>query len=85
MWRPIPDFVRAGLSADLPVTGTSLDAIYDEYCELVRPYALGNVHPRFFGWVHGGGTPTGMIAELATARSGRVFNVDASGRSLPLG
>jgi aromatic-L-amino-acid decarboxylase len=64
VWRPIPDFVRASLSADLPRDGMSLDAIYDDYCELVRPYALGNVHPRFFGWVHGGGTPTGMIAEM---------------------
>ena len=31
---------------------------------LVQPYATGNLHPRFMGWVHGGGNPVGMLAEL---------------------
>jgi glutamate/tyrosine decarboxylase-like PLP-dependent enzyme len=31
---------------------------------LVVPYATGNTHPRFLGWVHGGGTLTGMLAEM---------------------
>jgi glutamate/tyrosine decarboxylase-like PLP-dependent enzyme len=30
----------------------------------VLPYALGNVHPGFMGWVQGGGTPVGMVAEM---------------------
>jgi hypothetical protein len=28
----------------------------------VLPFAAGNVHPGFMGWVHGGGTPVGMLA-----------------------
>ena len=31
------------------------------------PYALGNTHPRFMGWVHGGGTGIGMLAEMLAA------------------
>jgi glutamate/tyrosine decarboxylase-like PLP-dependent enzyme len=30
----------------------------------VQPYSTGNLHPRFMGWVHGGGNPVGMLAEL---------------------
>jgi aromatic-L-amino-acid decarboxylase len=33
----------------------------------VQPYATGNLHPRFMGWVHGGGNPVGMLAELLAA------------------
>ena len=28
------------------------------------PYTTGNLHPRFMGWVHGGGNPVGMLAEM---------------------
>ena len=27
----------------------------------------GNLHPRFMGWVHGGGNPVGMLAEILAA------------------
>jgi glutamate/tyrosine decarboxylase-like PLP-dependent enzyme len=33
----------------------------------VLPYAQGNVHPGFMGWVNGGGTPVGMVAEMLVA------------------
>ena len=33
-------------------------------CADVLPYASGNAHPGFMGWVQGGGTPVGMLAEM---------------------
>ena len=33
----------------------------------ILPYAAGNVHPGFMGWVHGGGTVEGMLAEMLAA------------------
>ena len=33
----------------------------------VLPYPTGNIHPRFWGWVMGTGTPTGMLAEMLAA------------------
>jgi len=33
----------------------------------VLPYAVGNAHPGFMGWVHGGGTPVGMLTEMLAA------------------
>lgn len=67
VWRPIPDEVRAAMRTDVPREGTDLAEVYREFSEHVAPYATGNVHPAFMGWVHGGGTPVGMIADMLAA------------------
>jgi aromatic-L-amino-acid decarboxylase len=67
VWSPIPDDVRARFRARLPETPTSLDEVYREFADFVLPYATGNVHPGFMGWVHGGGTAVGMLAEMLAA------------------
>jgi len=43
------------------------EAVYAEFLERVLPYAMGNPHPRFWGWVMGNGTVTGMLAEMLAA------------------
>jgi len=40
---------------------------YQEFADHIVPYATGNVHPGFMGWVHGGGTAVGMLAEMLAA------------------
>src|SRR5438045_7934841 len=56
VWQPIPDAVRAAVRTDLPRAATDLAEVYREFSEHVAPYATGNVHPGFMGWVPGGGT-----------------------------
>ena len=46
---------------------TDLDEVYREFTDFIVPYATGNVHPGFMGWVHGGGTAVGMLAEMLAA------------------
>ncbi len=41
----------------------------------MRPYQLGNSHPRFWGWVLGTGTPMGMIAEMLAASTDAVSGI----------
>lgn len=67
VWRPIPEDVRAAFRADLPREVSDLAEVYREFAEHVAPYATGNVHPGFMGWVHGGGTAVGMLAEMLAA------------------
>ncbi|MBR0777059.1 aspartate aminotransferase family protein [Bradyrhizobium diazoefficiens] len=67
VWQPIPDEVRAAFKADVPRAGNELADVYREFAEHVAPYATGNVHPAFMGWVHGGGTAVGMVAEMLAA------------------
>ena len=64
VWRPMPEASRLALRRGLPRGPTPAEAVYQEFQRLVQPYATGNLHPRFMGWVHGGGNPVGMLAEL---------------------
>jgi len=67
VWQPIPDQVRARFHAELPRTPCDVGEVYREFTDFVVPYATGNVHPGFMGWVHGGGTAVGMLAEMLAA------------------
>jgi aromatic-L-amino-acid decarboxylase len=67
VWQPIPDEVRAQFRERLPYQPSDLGEVYREFSELIAPYATGNVHPGFMGWVHGGGTAVGMLAEMLAA------------------
>ncbi len=76
VWRPMPDEVRAAWHEPMPRNCTDLEDVYAEYRRLVAPYGVGNRHPRFFGWVHGGGTAIGMLAEMLAAG----LNANCGGR-----
>ncbi len=81
VWQPIPDTVRSVFNADLPVSPTDLAVVYREFQQFVMPYAAGNVHPGFMGWVHGGGTAVGMLAEMLAGG----LNANVGGRDqMPL-
>lgn len=67
VWQPIPDEVRAAFRSDVPREAGDLAEVYREFSEQIAPYATGNVHPGFMGWVHGGGTAVGMLAEMLAA------------------
>jgi len=67
VWQPIPDEVRARFHGDLPIAPAALATVHQEFMRHILPYATGNVHPGFMGWVHGGGTPAGMLAEMLAA------------------
>src|SRR3954452_21052762 len=67
VWQAIPDEGRAAFRTDVPRDASDLADVYREFAEHVAPYATGNVHPGFMGWVHGGGTAVGMLAEMLAA------------------
>jgi aromatic-L-amino-acid/L-tryptophan decarboxylase len=67
VWQPIPEAVRARFREALPQAPTDLGEVYREFSEFIAPYATGNVHPGFMGWVHGGGSAVGMLAEMLAA------------------
>jgi aromatic-L-amino-acid/L-tryptophan decarboxylase len=64
VWQPAPHDIRKQFQQALPQAPKSLDAVLDDFERLIKPYANGNDHPLFMGWVHGAGTPVGMIAEM---------------------
>lgn len=81
VWQPIPADVRAAFDAPLPAGPVPLAVAHERFMTQVLPYAVGNTHPRFMGWVHGGGTVEGMLAEMLAAG----LNANVGGRDqMPL-
>ncbi|MBV8155334.1 MAG: cytochrome D ubiquinol oxidase subunit I [Candidatus Eremiobacteraeota bacterium] len=75
-WQPVPAEVRERLREPLPLDPSELTDVYREFTENVLPYPTGNIHPRFFGWVHGSGTPSGALADFLAA----IMNSNVGGR-----
>jgi glutamate/tyrosine decarboxylase-like PLP-dependent enzyme len=48
----------------------ALAQVYDEVAQYVRPYPMGNIHPRFWAWFMGAGNFTGALAEFLAAVDG---------------
>ena len=67
VWQPIPSQARQEFRRSLPAQSTDLSQLHDIFMNQVLPYSVGNVHPGFMGWVHGGGTAVGMLAEMLAA------------------
>jgi glutamate/tyrosine decarboxylase-like PLP-dependent enzyme len=66
-WRPMPLEVKKGLEEPVPQIGMPLEQVYERFLRDILPYPTGNAHPRFWGWVMGNGTPTGMLADMLAA------------------
>jgi glutamate/tyrosine decarboxylase-like PLP-dependent enzyme len=67
VWQPIPDAARAQFRDVIPRKPSDLTEVYRGFSDFIMPYTTGNVHPGFMGWVHGGGSPVGMLAEMLAA------------------
>ncbi|HZT87304.1 MAG TPA: pyridoxal-dependent decarboxylase [Stellaceae bacterium] len=76
VWRAVPPATKQALKTGLPRGGTPLPRVCEDFLSLIFPYPTGNIHPRFFGWVHGTGTATAMLAELCAA----AMNSNCGGR-----
>lgn len=66
-WQPIPAGVKRELKKPLPQEPHPVEEIYADFVDQILPYPLGNIHPRFWGWVIGTGSATGMLAEMLAA------------------
>jgi aromatic-L-amino-acid decarboxylase len=64
VWRPVPPEIRAALEEPTPRGPTDAAEVYRQFRERVLPYPNGNIHPRFWGWVMGTGTPLAMLADM---------------------
>lgn len=75
-WRPVDAAARAALALGDARAGGGYAPLVDGLAHDVMPYATGNTHPRFFGWVHGTGLASGLLAEMVAA----TMNSNCGGR-----
>ncbi|GIZ52698.1 pyridoxal phosphate-dependent decarboxylase family protein [Noviherbaspirillum aridicola] len=67
VWQPAPQEVRDAFREPLPRQPTPLAEVHARFLDEILPYGIGNAHPGFMGWVQGGGTAVGMLAEMLAA------------------
>jgi glutamate/tyrosine decarboxylase-like PLP-dependent enzyme len=67
VWQHVPDQVKAHFTGAVPQHPQPPEEVYEEFVEKVLPYPMGNIHPRFWGWILGTGTVMGAFAELLAA------------------
>ncbi|KXV24604.1 pyridoxal phosphate-dependent decarboxylase family protein [Gluconobacter japonicus] len=77
VWQHMPQDARNALRTGFPEQGQSLEELHGRFTDFVVPYGNGNTHPGFMGWVHGAGTPIGMLAEMLAGG----MNANCGGRS----
>ncbi len=76
VWRRQSYEGRRRFQDPAPRRGTDLTRIHEDFRTRILPHGAGNLHPRFFGWVHGGGTAVGMVAEMLAG----ALNANLGGR-----
>jgi aromatic-L-amino-acid/L-tryptophan decarboxylase len=67
VWKAIPHEAKEFLQTGIPLQPQSIESVYEEFKQFILPYTKGNIHPRFWAWVQGTGTPFGMLAEMLAA------------------
>ena len=77
VWQPAPVTARERFQQPLPRDAARSGEVLGDVRTHVIPYATGNLHPGFMGWVHGAGTPAGMVAEMVAAG----LNMNCGGRN----
>ena len=68
VWHPIPAEDKDNFLQPLPRESQPVEEVYGEFLEHILPNPMGNIHPRFWGWVMGNGSATGMFAEMLALR-----------------
>ena len=66
-WVSIPRETKEFLESPVPVVGEDIESIYAEFKKHILPFPGGNIHPRFWAWVQGTGTPFGALSEFLAA------------------
>ncbi|MDG1016143.1 MAG: pyridoxal-dependent decarboxylase [Woeseiaceae bacterium] len=64
VWKALPSDSKNLFSESLPITGSSESEVYEEVKNHILPYPTNNIHPRFWSWVGGTGTPSQLIADM---------------------
>ncbi|MHA1990264.1 MAG: pyridoxal phosphate-dependent decarboxylase family protein [Candidatus Hodarchaeales archaeon] len=64
IWTQPPEDVLSKFKKPLPKEGDEPESIYDEIMSDIIPYGMGNIHPRFWGWVIGNGSYFGALGDF---------------------
>lgn len=67
VWQRLPEASQGQFRRALPRDPTPLPEVLSVFEQHILPYAVGNSHPGFMGWAHGGGNVVGLLADMLAA------------------
>jgi len=68
VFQPMSPAERATLMQEsLGAAGVQPETVLERFRAAVMPHAMGNGHPRFFGWVNSPPAPVGVVADFLAA------------------
>ena len=76
VWTPVPEQDKIELMQPPPTSPRATSSVCDDVARLIMPFPTGNIHPRFFGWVHGSGTASAVLPAIVSA----LMNANVGGR-----
>ncbi|MFI5155767.1 MAG: pyridoxal phosphate-dependent decarboxylase family protein [Chitinophagales bacterium] len=81
VWQKPSSYAIKSMQQPLPEWPSDTESVYDDFLTQVLPFNTNNIHPRFWSWVEGGGTPFGMLSDMLA--SGMNANL-AIGNHMPM-
>jgi aromatic-L-amino-acid decarboxylase len=66
-WNHIDQKTKSGFQQHIPLQPSPAEDVYHRFNHDVLPYPTGNLHPRFWAWADGNGTPFTMLTEMLAA------------------
>ncbi len=81
VWQKPSGYAIKSMQQPLPEWPSDTESVYDDFLTQVLPFNTNNIHPRFWAWVEGGGTPFGMLSDMLA--SGMNSNL-AIGNHMPM-
>ncbi len=67
VWSAMPKDAKQQFEQGLPYQPIDANEVYADFMKYILPYNKGNVHPRFWAWVQGTGTPVSVFADMLAA------------------
>jgi len=67
VWQAPTAEVKKFFQQPPPANGSAIETIYADFKTNILPYPTGNIHPRFWGWVMGNGSPFAMLGDMLAA------------------
>jgi len=67
VWQPISQESKDFFSGNIPRLPEGEEQAYQDFKDQILSNPMGNIHPRFWGWVMGNGIPYAAMAELLAA------------------
>jgi aromatic-L-amino-acid decarboxylase len=67
VWQPISQEVKDFFAQPVPENPEGEERAYQDFKDYVLSNPMGNIHPRFWGWVMGNGIPYANLTEMLAA------------------